>query len=91
MARRKPAAGARKTPRAEEDESTYDFWFDGPEDFRKNPRCAYKACPIGTVEGVRWMKVTDGTMAGGKDWSRYQGRSFCKQCFNYFANNGTFF
>ena len=36
------------------------------------------------------MQVNEKTNAGARDWSRHVGRTFCKACFLYFAQHGSF-
>ena len=36
------------------------------------------------------VQVNEKTNAGARNWSQYVGRTFCKACFLYFAQNGSF-
>jgi hypothetical protein len=36
------------------------------------------------------VQVNEKTNAGARNWSEYVGRTFCKACFLYFAQNGSF-
>ena len=43
-----------------------------------------------TLTPIQMHSVNEKTNAGARDWSRHVGRTFCKACFLYFANSGSF-
>jgi hypothetical protein len=87
----RPRVGTARKLRQDEEEDKEAHLFR-PHQGKKGKgrmRCCLKACPEG-ADGGRWMLVNEKTNAGARDWSRHIGRTFCKACFMYFANAGTF-
>ena len=56
----------------------------------RNPKlCEVDLCPL-QQPAKRWHTITDKTVAGGRDWTRYIGITICDACFSFFRRNGTF-
>jgi hypothetical protein len=79
----------RKARQEESDDDNEDRHMFCSHQGKKGVRCCLKACPDGE-SGGRWMQVNEKTNAGARDWSRHIGRTFCKACFMFFANHGSF-